>query len=152
MRIDGTITSTAERQKRINKYNEDHSYFCFLLTTQVGGLGISLTSADRVVICKYMASLAKRQAVTQTFSVDPAWNSRDDQAVDRVYRISQTRNVVVYRLITCGTIEEKIYRKQVFKVALMKTIDEKGHMYRHVYNNPAIVVLMARIDTSRRQS
>jgi len=52
MRIDGSISSTVERQKRINKYNQDHSYFAFLLTTQVGGLGINLTSADRVIICK----------------------------------------------------------------------------------------------------
>jgi hypothetical protein len=36
--------------------------------------------------------------------VDPAWNTIDNQAVDRVYRIGQKRNVVVYRLITCGTI------------------------------------------------
>ena len=46
--------------------------------------------------------------------VDPSWNpATDDQAVDRVYRIGQTRNVIVYRLVTCGTIEEKIYRRQV---------------------------------------
>jgi hypothetical protein len=63
---------------------------------QVGGLGITLTSADRVII------------------FDPSWNPAvDAQAVDRAYRIGQTRSVVVYRLITCGTIEEKIYRKQV---------------------------------------
>lgn len=35
--------------------------------------------------------------------------------MDRAFRIGQTRNVVVYRLVTCGTVEEKIYRKQVFK-------------------------------------
>jgi hypothetical protein len=51
--------------------------------------------------------------------VDPHWNpSVDDQAVDRAFRIGQTRNVVVYRLITCGTVEEKIYCKQVFKSCL----------------------------------
>ncbi len=62
----------------------------------MGGLGLTLTAADRVVI------------------VDPSWNPAvDNQAVDRAYRIGQTRDVVVYRLITCGTVEEKIYRKQV---------------------------------------
>ena len=62
---------------------------------QVGGLGLTLTAADRVIV------------------VDPAWNpSVDSQSVDRAYRIGQTRPVVVYRLITCGTVEEKIYRKQ----------------------------------------
>ena len=64
-------------------------------------------------------------------TVDPAWNPAvDNQAVDRAYRIGQRRNVVVYRLITCGTIEEKIYRKQVFKGALMKTTSEKKQQFR----------------------
>lgn len=45
--------------------------------------------------------------------------------MDRAYRIGQTRNVVVYRLISCGTIEEKIYRKQVFKGMLSKTATDK---------------------------
>ena len=40
--------------------------------------------------------------------------------VNRVYRIGQKKTVVIYRLITCGTLEEKIYRKQIFKDALMK--------------------------------
>lgn len=40
-------------------------------------------------------------------------NSTDNQSVDRAYRIGQKNDVVVYRLMTCGTIEEKIYRKQV---------------------------------------
>ncbi|XP_027044335.1 DNA excision repair protein ERCC-6-like, partial [Pocillopora damicornis] len=103
IRIDGTITSTAERQHLINTFQTDPSYTCFLLTTQVGGVGITLTSADRVVI------------------FDPSWNPASDaQAVDRVYRIGQKKTVVIYRLITCGTLEEKIYRKQIFKDALMK--------------------------------
>ena len=62
-------------------------------TTQVGGVGLTLTAADRVVI------------------YDPAWNpATDAQAVDRAFRIGQKKNVVIYRLITCGTVEEKIYR------------------------------------------
>lgn len=103
LRIDGTVISTAERQHIINTFQNDSSYTCFLLTTQVGGVGITLTKADRVVI------------------FDPSWNPASDaQAVDRVYRIGQKRTVVIYRLITCGTLEEKIYRKQIFKEALMK--------------------------------
>jgi hypothetical protein len=39
--------------------------------------------------------------------------STDNQSVDRAYRIGQKKDVVVYRLMTCGTVEEKIYRKQV---------------------------------------
>lgn len=52
------------------------------------------------------------------------------QSVDRAYRIGQTRDVVVYRLITCGTVEEKIYRKQVFKAGLSRTGTEDGVQFR----------------------
>ncbi|KAI6681232.1 hypothetical protein NL676_035113 [Syzygium grande] len=74
----------------------------FLLTSQVGGLGLTLTKADRVIV------------------VDPAWNpSMDNQSVDCAYRIGQMKDVIVYRLMTCGTIEEKIYRKQVLYCSTM---------------------------------
>ncbi len=43
------------------------------------------------------------------------------QAVDRAYRLGQKRNVVVYRFVTCGTLEETIYRKQVFKHSLLRS-------------------------------
>ena len=82
-------------------------------TSQVGGVGLNLTAASRVVI------------------LDPSWTNIDNQAVDRVYRIGQTRNVVVYRLITVGTVEEKIYRRQVFKQCLLKTTTEKENQYRY---------------------
>nr|XP_033474592.1 DNA excision repair protein ERCC-6-like [Epinephelus lanceolatus] len=111
MRLDGTITQLAEREKRITKFQTDKSYSVFLLTTQVGGVGITLTAANRVVI------------------YDPSWNpATDAQAVDRAYRIGQTENVVIYRLITCGTVEEKIYRRQVFKDSLIRqnTGDKKN--------------------------
>lgn len=86
----------------------------FLLTTQVGGLGLTLTAADRVII------------------VDPAWNpSVDNQSVDRAYRIGQQKDVVVYRLITCGTVEEKIYKKQVFKGGLSRSGTEEGVAFRY---------------------
>lgn len=55
------------------------------------------------------------------FIDDPSWNpATDAQAVDRVFRIGQMRNVVVYRLITCGTVEEKIYRRQIFKDSITR--------------------------------
>jgi DNA excision repair protein ERCC-6-like len=67
----------------------------------VGGLGLTITAADRVII------------------VDPAWNPAvDNQSVDRAYRIGQKKPVLVYRLITSGTVEEKIYRRQLYKARL----------------------------------
>jgi len=75
-------------------YVKDESLFVFLLTTRVGGLGINLTGADRVII------------------FDPDWNpSTDTQARERAWRIGQSRPVTVYRLLTTGTIEEKIYHR-----------------------------------------
>jgi SNF2 family DNA or RNA helicase len=101
-RIDGT-TPTEERHRLVEAFQTSDDIPLFLLSSQVGGLGLTLTAADRVVI------------------LDPAWNpSVDNQSVDRAYRIGQRKDVVVYRLITCGTVEEKIYRKQVFKGALSR--------------------------------
>ncbi|XP_074962530.1 DNA excision repair protein ERCC-6-like [Phalacrocorax aristotelis] len=115
MRIDGTVTHLTEREKRINAFQSNKDYSVFLLTTQVGGVGITLTAASRVVI------------------FDPSWNpATDAQAVDRAYRIGQKENVVIYRLITCGTVEEKIYRRQVFKDSLIRqTTGDKKNPFRY---------------------
>ncbi|GMP26649.1 hypothetical protein CsSME_00003004 [Camellia sinensis var. sinensis] len=55
----------------------------------------------------------------------------DNQSVDRAYRIGQKKDVIVYRLMTCGTIEEKIYRKQIFKGGLFKTATEHKEQTRY---------------------
>lgn len=95
LRMDGT-TAIGSRMELIDRFNFDTSIFIFLLTTRVGGLGVNLTGADRVVL------------------FDPDWNpSTDLQARERAWRIGQKRPVTVYRLITSGTIEEKIFHRQV---------------------------------------
>ncbi|EPB77667.1 hypothetical protein ANCCEY_03258 [Ancylostoma ceylanicum] len=89
LRMDGS-TNIGSRQKRVQQFNEDPDIFIFLLTTRVGGLGINLTAANKVVI------------------FDPDWNpSTDTQAKERSWRIGQERSVTVYRLLCAGTIEEK---------------------------------------------
>eukprot|EP01062_Namystynia_karyoxenos_P067253 TRINITY_DN6115_c2_g1_i1.p1 TRINITY_DN6115_c2_g1~~TRINITY_DN6115_c2_g1_i1.p1 ORF type:complete len:918 (+),score=230.17 TRINITY_DN6115_c2_g1_i1:54-2807(+) len=99
LRIDGT-TPARERQAQVDSFNKGEGRV-MLLTTQVGGVGLTLTGADRVVL------------------MDAAWNpALDSQAVDRAYRIGQRRDVAVYRLVTCGTLEEKVFRRQVFKQTL----------------------------------
>ncbi|KAJ7995956.1 hypothetical protein DPEC_G00232080 [Dallia pectoralis] len=115
VRIDGTVTHLTERERRIELFQANKKYSVFLLTTQVGGVGITLTAANRVVI------------------FDPSWNpATDAQAVDRAYRIGQTENVVIYRLITCGTVEEKIYRRQVFKDSIIRqTTGDKKNPFRY---------------------
>uniref|UniRef100_A0A8C3J1K0 DNA excision repair protein ERCC-6-like n=1 Tax=Calidris pygmaea TaxID=425635 RepID=A0A8C3J1K0_9CHAR len=115
MRIDGTVTHLTEREKRVNAFQSNKHYSVFLLTTQVGGVGLTLTAASRVVI------------------FDPSWNpATDAQAVDRAYRIGQKENVVIYRLVTCGTVEEKIYRRQIFKDSLIRqTTGDKKNPFRY---------------------
>ncbi|GFO00974.1 DNA excision repair protein ercc-6-like [Plakobranchus ocellatus] len=98
-------TSISARQPLIDQYNKDPSIYLFLLTTRVGGLGVNLTGADRVII------------------FDPDWNpSTDTQARERAWRIGQQRQVTIYRLLTSGTIEEKIYHRQIFKQFLTNRI------------------------------
>ncbi|MGH0129820.1 UNVERIFIED_CONTAM: hypothetical protein FKN15_047173 [Acipenser sinensis] len=130
MRVDGTVSHLAQRERRITKFKKNRDYSVFLLTTQVGSLGLNLTAANRVVI------------------FDPCWNpATDDQAVDRVYRIGQKKAVVIYRLITCGTVEEKIYRRQVFKNSLIRqaTGDEKNPV--RYFNNQELKELFILEDT-----
>ncbi|XP_061346860.1 protein CHROMATIN REMODELING 24 [Gastrolobium bilobum] len=113
LRIDGT-TKASDRLRIVNEFQEGIGAPIFLLTSQVGGLGLTLTRADRVIV------------------VDPAWNpSTDNQSVDRAYRIGQKKDVIVYRLMTCGTVEEKIYRKQVYKGGLFKTATEHKEQIRY---------------------
>ncbi|XP_069467255.1 DNA excision repair protein ERCC-6 [Ambystoma mexicanum] len=104
VKMDGT-TTVASRQPLIARFNQDSSIFVFLLTTKVGGLGVNLTGANRVII------------------FDPDWNpSTDTQARERAWRIGQTKQVTVYRLLTAGTIEEKIYHRQIFKQFLTNRV------------------------------
>ena len=103
-RMDGT-TPIAARQSTVDAFNTDPSIHVFLLTTKVGGLGVNLTGADRVII------------------FDPDWNpSTDIQARERAWRLGQKREVEIYRLMVAGTIEEKVFHRQVFKQFLTNKI------------------------------
>jgi TATA-binding protein-associated factor len=95
LRLDGSVEAN-KRQDIVNTFNKDPSYDCLLLTTSVGGLGLNLTGADTVIF------------------VEHDWNpQRDLQAMDRAHRIGQKKVVNVYRLITRGTLEEKILRQAI---------------------------------------
>ncbi|KAL1924938.1 uncharacterized protein VTP21DRAFT_4592 [Calcarisporiella thermophila] len=103
-RMDG-LTPIQNRMALVNEFNANKSVYVFLLTTKVGGLGVNLTGADRVII------------------FDPDWNpSTDVQARERAWRLGQKRDVTIYRLMTSGTIEEKIYHRQIFKQFLTNKI------------------------------
>ena len=104
-RMDGN-TSIASRMSLIDDFNDDdRGVFVFLLTTKVGGLGVNLTGANRVLL------------------YDPDWNpSTDAQARERAWRIGQKKEVTIYRLITAGTIEEKVYHRQIYKEFLTSKV------------------------------
>ncbi|CAO1598479.1 DNA repair protein rhp26 [Xanthoria calcicola] len=103
-RMDGN-TPIHARQGMVDEFNGNPDAHVFLLTTKVGGLGINLTGANRVII------------------YDPDWNpSTDVQARERAWRLGQKREVMIYRLMTAGTIEEKIYHRQLFKQFLTNKI------------------------------
>lgn len=95
--LDGKM-SYEDRAKAVDDFNSDSGQFVFLISTKAGGVGLNITSANKVVV------------------VDPNWNpSYDLQAQDRAYRIGQVRDVEVFRLISAGTIEEIVYARQIYK-------------------------------------
>ncbi|WVZ26466.1 hypothetical protein V8G54_005010 [Vigna mungo] len=147
LRIDGT-TKANDRLKIVNDFQEGVGAPIFLLTSQVGGLGLTLTRADRVIVVdpawnprcvlkyfKFVVKYTKRSGIivvsVAIFSANSFINATDNQSVDRAYRIGQKKDVIVYRLMTCGTVEEKIYRKQVYKGGLFKTATEKKEQIRY---------------------
>ncbi|RKO85515.1 hypothetical protein BDK51DRAFT_32338, partial [Blyttiomyces helicus] len=115
--MDGT-TAVKNRIAMVDEFNDNPSIYVFLLTTKVGGLGINLTGANRLII------------------FDPDWNpSTDVQARERAWRVGQTRSVTVYRLMTSGTIEEKIYHRQIFKQFLSNKILKDPRQRRFFKSN-----------------
>ena len=95
--LDGAM-KYEDRYRVVTEFNTDPTQFVFLISTKAGGVGLNITSANKVVV------------------VDPNWNpSYDLQAQDRAYRIGQTRDVEVFRLISQGTLEEIVYARQIYK-------------------------------------
>lgn len=115
--MDGS-TAIGTRQTIIEQFNTDEQIFVFLLTTRVGGVGVNLIGANRIII------------------YDPDWNpSTDIQARERAWRIGQKRHVIIYRLLTAGTIEEKIYHRQVFKLYLTNKVLKNAKQKRFFKTN-----------------
>lgn len=97
-------TGIQDREKEINKYMNDNNVNCFFISLKAGGVGLNLTAADYV------------------FILDPWWNpAAEMQAVSRSHRIGQNKNVMVYRFISSGSIEEKIRMLQENKSKLADT-------------------------------
>ncbi|KAM8852391.1 lymphoid-specific helicase [Synchiropus picturatus] len=107
-RLDGSM-SYADRDENMTKFSKDPEVFLFLLSTRAGGLGINLTVADTVII------------------FDSDWNPQADlQAQDRCHRIGQTKPVVVYRLVTANTVDQKILERASAKRKLEQMVIHKN--------------------------
>jgi DNA helicase INO80 len=107
-RLDGS-TKLEDRRDTVADFQTKPEIFVFLLSTRAGGLGINLTSADTVIF------------------YDSDWNPTiDSQAMDRAHRLGQTRQVTVYRMITRGTIEERIRKRALQKEEVQRVVISGG--------------------------
>ena len=101
--LDGTTTN---RQEVIDAFRVGRADV-FLISLKAGGFGLTLTEADYV------------------FLLDPWWNPQaEEQAVDRTHRIGQDKSVMVYRLVSAGTIEEKVMALKEKKAELFDRVVE----------------------------
>lgn len=109
MRLDGA-TKTEDRTEMLKEFNApDSEYFCFLLSTRAGGLGLNLQTADTVII------------------FDTDWNPHQDlQAQDRAHRIGQKNEVRILRLITTDTVEEVILERATQKLDIDGKVIQAG--------------------------
>ena len=108
--FDGS-SSIQERERAIERFQNDDNCRVFLISLKAGGVGLNLTAADYVYI------------------VDPWWNPAvEQQAIDRTHRIGQTKNIFAYRMICNDTVEDKILKLQDRKRSLAKDLisDEDG--------------------------
>ncbi|KAI9826941.1 MAG: putative DNA helicase ino80 [Thelocarpon impressellum] len=108
LRLDGS-TKLEDRRDTVHDFQTRPEIFIFLLSTRAGGLGINLTAADTVIF------------------YDSDWNPTiDSQAMDRAHRLGQTRQVTVYRMITRGTIEERIRKRALQKEEVQRVVISGG--------------------------
>ena len=115
VRLDGSM-SIKKRGKVVENFNDPKSSeFIFMLSSKAGGCGLNLIGANRLVM------------------YDPDWNpANDGQAMARVWRDGQRKPCFIYRLLSTGTIEEKIFQRQTHKKALSScVVDNEENVERH---------------------
>ncbi|KFD59424.1 hypothetical protein M514_28397 [Trichuris suis] len=147
VRLDGTMT-IKKRAKIVEQFNDPEvchcqpfdntfpstiqsSTFIFMLSSKAGGCGLNLIGANRLVM------------------FDPDWNpANDGQAMARVWRDGQKKNCFIYRMLTTGSIEEKIFQRQSHKKALSScVVDNEEDVARHFSVDQLRDLFKLRVDT-----
>ncbi|MFC7523283.1 DEAD/DEAH box helicase [Parapedobacter sp. GCM10030251] len=116
---------TRARKQVVNAFQQDPEIRVFLVSLKAGGTGLNLTAAEVVYL------------------VDPWWNPAvENQAIDRVHRIGQEKKVVAYRLVTPGTVEEKIVQLQDTKSTLADGLVGGGASFFRTLDKDALLGLL----------
>ncbi|KAI9924424.1 hypothetical protein AWENTII_003830 [Aspergillus wentii] len=131
LRLDGS-TKSDDRSDLLKQFNNPESeYFCFLLSTRAGGLGLNLQSADTVII------------------FDSDWNPHQDlQAQDRAHRIGQKNEVRILRLISSNSVEEKILERAQFKLDMDGKVIQAGKFDNKSTNEERDALLRTLLETA----
>ncbi len=117
--------STRNRKEVVASFQEDPEVRVFLVSLKTGGTGLNLTAAEVIYL------------------VDPWWNPAvEEQAIDRVHRIGQHKNVMAYRLVTPNTVEEKVLRLQSTKSALAEGLVSSGDSFFRALDRETLLGLL----------
>ncbi|KAI9837464.1 MAG: hypothetical protein M1819_007112 [Sarea resinae] len=131
LRLDGS-TKSDDRSELLKLFNAPNSeYFCFLLSTRAGGLGLNLQTADTVII------------------FDSDWNPHQDlQAQDRAHRIGQKNEVRIMRLISSNSVEEKILERAQYKLDMDGKVIQAGKFDNKSTNEEREALLRVMLETA----
>ncbi len=123
--LDGS-TKDKDRQEEVSRFMRDDGPPVFLCSLKAGGVGLTLTAADYVIL------------------YDPWWNPAiERQAIDRTHRIGQHKPVTAYRLVTLGTVEEKIRELAERKAGLARSVIKADAAFAKSLSREDIELLLA---------